>query len=143
MISMNRCLMNSGSEKNETAFRYERIHLDFHQSARLSATAAAALVDSSNDLYLSAVSVWEMQIKIQIGKLSFIVPLRQLVNDEMQKQGIHLLPIDLEHIYALHHLPFHHKDPFDRLLVAQAQIENLTLVSGDPALSSYSVNVIW
>lgn len=84
-----------------------------------------------------------MQIKVQLGKLDIDLLLPDFVEEQRLKNSLEALPIKLEHIFALEHLPFHHKDPFDRLLVAQAQAENLTLVSNDPALSSYQVGLVW
>jgi PIN domain nuclease of toxin-antitoxin system len=104
----------------------------FDEPEKLSAKAWAALADGNNDLLLSAASVWEMQIKIQLGKLKFTVSLRELVESQEQTNGVRVSPVDLEHILALDALPAHHKDPFDRLLAAQSNVEGAFLVSGDP-----------
>src|SRR5437588_7358785 len=92
----------------------------FNEPEKLSPKALALLADGDNDLILSAASVWEMQIKIQLGKLKFTVPLREIVESQEQTNGVQVLPVGLEHVLALDALPAHHKDPFDRLLVAQA-----------------------
>jgi PIN domain nuclease of toxin-antitoxin system len=84
-----------------------------------------------------------MQLKIQFGKLHFELPLSQLIEDQEKINGLRLLPIEPTHIYALSQLPYHHKDPFDRLLVAQALTENLPMVSVDPAFAAYPVQIIW
>lgn len=84
-----------------------------------------------------------MQIKIQQGKLRFTVPLRELVESQRQTNGVQDLPIELEHVLALDTLPALHKDPFDRLLVAQANVEGAFLVSRDPVFSSYPVKLLW
>lgn len=110
---------------------------------RLSTTARAIVQDRSNTLLLSLASVWEMQIKVQLGKLTIPVPLADLLQKQQADNQIELLPITLTHILALANLPSHHRDPFDRLLVAQAQIEQIPLLSGDPLLTRYAVQVIW
>lgn len=113
------------------------------QRGKLSATALTACEDFGNELYLSLASLWEMQIKLQTGKLSLQRPLAQLVAEQQQLNGLQLLPVKPAHIYALDQLPLHHKDPFDRLLIAQALHENLPLVSVDTAFAAYPVQVIW
>lgn len=113
------------------------------QKARLSAAALAAMQNQQNELLLSIASLWEMQLKIQLGKLHFNLPLPQLIEDQQRVNGLQLLPIAPDHIYALDQLPFHHKDPFDRLLVAQAIDESLSLVTADPALAAYPARIIW
>jgi PIN domain nuclease of toxin-antitoxin system len=115
----------------------------FDEPEKLSPKALAALTDRGNDLILSAASVWEMQIKIQLGKLKFTVPLRELVESQEQANGVLVLPVGLEHVLALDALPAYHKDPFDRLLAAQANVESAFLVSGDPVFSSYPVKLLW
>lgn len=110
---------------------------------RLSPTAIGLCEDGSNDLFLSIVSLWEMQLKIQLGKLRFNLPLNALIEAQQQINGIQLLAIESQHIYGLSQLPFHHKDPFDRLLVAQAVVENLPLISADPTLSTYPAQIVW
>ena len=94
-------------------------------------------------LYLSLVSLWELQIKSGLGELSLRLPLRELLADHQQKNGLRLLPITPEHLFALDALPQHHKDPFDRLLIAQAQVEGMPLASADPAFASYPVSIVW
>lgn len=110
---------------------------------RLSPPAQAALRDPQNMLYLSLVSVWEMQIKIQLGKMHLQASLATTLISQQQTNGIQLLPIDLSHILALSNLPQHHHDPFDRLLIAQAQAEDLTLVTNDLKIRSYDVVHLW
>ncbi len=84
-----------------------------------------------------------MQIKLQIGKLRLNMPLAQIIATQTQSNGLGLLQIELHHIYALDGLPPHHKDPFDRLIVAQAFAERYTLVSADSAMQAYSVPILW
>lgn len=110
---------------------------------KLSSNALQALEDENNHLFLSLVSIWEMQIKIQLGKMKVNLPLKDLVESQEQANGLEILAITREHIFALDSLPFHHKDPFDRLLLAQAIIENISIVTEDQKVSAYSVSVLW
>ncbi len=84
-----------------------------------------------------------MQIKIQLGKLRFEIPLPEILSAQQAVNGIQLLSIELPHIWALEGLPHHHRDPFDRLLIAQTQTENMTLVSSDKVFALYGVNLFW
>ena len=111
------------------------------QSTSLSASMRAVCEDPENTLYLSMVSVWEMQIKAQIGKLDLDRPLPLLISDQLESNSVKILPIELPHIFALGTLPMHHRDPFDRLLISQAQSEGLVLVSDDAIISQYDVTV--
>ena len=112
---------------------------------KLSDTARDALVDNDNRLLISTVSVWEIQIKQQLGKLQLDETLDVIISDQQKTNGMDVLPIELSHIYALQHLRNYHKDPFDRLLIAQAQIENITLMSADELIHYYNeiVEVLW
>jgi len=96
-----------------------------------------------HDFSLSVASAWEIQIKYQLGKLSLPLPIEELVNKNQLESDIHLLPIELAHISYLEQLPQHHKDPFDRIIIAQAIIEDMTVVTVDQAFTDYSVQVIW
>jgi PIN domain nuclease of toxin-antitoxin system len=98
---------------------------------KLSPKVAALFSDRTNQLLLSIASVWEMQIKLQIGKLTLPAPLANIITEQHTANGIQLLPIDLSHVLELASLADHHKDPFDRLLIAQARIEQATLVTDD------------
>lgn len=113
------------------------------EPTKISAQALGLLQDQSNDLFLSVISVWEMQIKLQIGKLKFNLPLAQLITEQQQTNQLSILPVTLEHVLALDSLPFHHKDPFDRLLITQANLEGAVLVSNDAIFSNYSVKSAW
>ncbi len=126
-----------------------RLLLDTHtfiwwdgEPGKLSPQALALCKDPTNTLVLSIASVWEMQIKIQLGKLSLRLPLRDVVA-EQQVNGMGLLPITLPHVLALEGLPHHHGDPFDRLLIAQAKAEGVSIISHDHKFTSYPVTVIW
>jgi PIN domain nuclease of toxin-antitoxin system len=83
-----------------------------------------------------------MQIKLQLGKLKLALPLQQLVGDQQQRNGMVVLPIEPTHVFALQRLPTHHNDPFDRLLIAQAFVEDLKLLSVDSVFTAYPVTVL-
>ena len=110
---------------------------------RLGLQANRLCFDPANQMVLSVASVWEMQIKVMLGKLTVHRPLKQIIADQIQQNGLEVLPVDLEHVLRLDALPPLHKDPFDRLLVAQALAEGWDLISHDPAIMQYSVKVIW
>jgi PIN domain nuclease of toxin-antitoxin system len=111
--------------------------------AKLSATAMALCTDPANELIISVTSLWEMQIKHQLGKLSLRLPLIIIVAHQQATNGMIVLPILPTHVFALDGLPTAHKDPFDRLLVAQANSEGATLVSADAIFKSYPVRMAW
>ena len=111
--------------------------------SKLSPQALALCDDSTNTLLLSVVSVWEMQIKAQLGKLIFARPLTDLIAQQQQANRLEILEIALAHVLALDGLPTPHKDPFDRLLVTQANNEGAVLLSRDPIFAQYPVNVLW
>lgn len=108
---------------------------------KLSASTMALCQDKTNVLYLSTASVWEIQLKHQLGKLELHQPLEKIIAEQQQIHGLKILPVELPHIYALRDLPMHHKDPFDRLLIAQARAEKMTLLSVDPMFASYPVSL--
>lgn len=105
----------------------------------LSQEARAAITDGNNIVFVSAATAWEISIKKAIGKLT--VP-RGSYLDELSVHRFMPLDITTEHALAVENLPQHHQDPFDRLLIAQAQIEKLTLVTRDPRIKQYTVQVI-
>lgn len=109
---------------------------------KLPAHVYAACMDNEHTLCLSAVSVWEIQIKIGIGKLNLERPLQRLVEEQMAN-GVEILPVKLPHLWQLSDLPQLHGDPFDRLLIAQAIAEDMHLVSADRVFSSYPVKLYW
>ena len=109
----------------------------------LSEKAYSICDDPNNDLLLSIASVWEIQIKVNLGKLTLPAPLSEIISKQLETNRFELLHIELSHIYGLARLPHHHKDPFDRMLVAQAKAENLSLISHDPMMKQYSIPVIW
>jgi PIN domain nuclease of toxin-antitoxin system len=113
------------------------------QSAQLSSKTIALIQDRTNRVFLSLVSVWEMQLKLQSNKLTLPSPLAKIIETQQQSNRVELLPVMLPHVLALDSLPSHHKDPFDRLLIAQARTENLTLISHDSVFTKYPVQIIW
>jgi PIN domain nuclease of toxin-antitoxin system len=110
---------------------------------KLSSTALRCCKDQANTLLLSVASVWEMQIKLQLGKLTLKLPLIEIIETQQQTNNIEILSVHLKHVFALESLPAPHKDPFDRLLIAQANVEGAVLLSCDPIFASYPVNVVW
>jgi PIN domain nuclease of toxin-antitoxin system len=98
--------------------------------------------DINNQLLLSMVSIWEMQIKLQLNKLKLNMSLAEMVTLQ-QNNGISVLSITINHIIGLDAIPSHHKDPFDRLLIAQATIEDAILLSKDTKFQEYPVQTIW
>ncbi|MBI2894582.1 MAG: type II toxin-antitoxin system VapC family toxin [Deltaproteobacteria bacterium] len=104
--------------------------------------AARVLGDDKAKLLLSVASVWEIAIKRSIGKLSLDLSTQEFVETAVAA-GISLHPIRPEHAYRTESLPWHHRDPFDRLLVAQALVDNLEVVTGDPRFRPYGVGVVW
>lgn len=112
-------------------------------SERLSPTARRLIEDADNQPLLSMASLWEMAIKLSIGKLTLGQPFDMLIPAQMRLNGIALLQIEMAHVAAVAKLPFHHRDPFDRLLIAQAIVEQIPIVSGDPASDSYGIKRLW
>ncbi len=110
-------------------------------NTRLSATARAAIADPENTILLSVITPWEMMIKSGLGKLSLQGAVQTIVHQQLRRHGFTLLSVRLEH--TLYNLPFHHKDPFDRLLIAQALEEGATLVTDDGLITQYGVQTLW
>lgn len=110
---------------------------------RLSQRVTDLLMDETNLWFLSLASVWEIQIKRQLGKLSLNLPLPELIASQQQTNGLQLLPIELNHIFTLENLPQFHRDPFDRLLIAQAITEQIPLLSIDTVFDHYPVQRLW
>ena len=106
---------------------------------------ARELILKTDEIYWSMVSIWEMGIKQSIGKPDFQLPANwsQYIPSEMSRQGLSLLDIRPSHCNTVSVLPWHHRDPFDRLLIATAQTENLTIISRDSHFKSYDVEIIW
>ena len=127
-----------------------RLLLDTHafiwwdsEPSKMSDHSLALCQDPDNEVILSVVSLWEIQIKAQLGKLKLASPLRDLVDAQQKANGLQLLGIQPSHAYALDSLPAHHKDPFDRMIVAQAKTEGLRIVTHDATIGRYPVDVEW
>ncbi len=110
---------------------------------RLSVNADALISDPDNDVEISPASYWELAIKISIGKYSLPEPYDVFMDREIAANDFHILHIEPRHTAIVSELPFHHKDPFDRLLIAQAQVEDIPIVSGDSVLDDYGVRRLW
>jgi PIN domain nuclease of toxin-antitoxin system len=111
--------------------------------AKLTALAQALLQDPSHDRLVSAASLWEIAIKFSLGRLPLSLPYRQWTDKAIADLGLILLPITLDHAERQASLPWHHRDPFDRLIVAQTQFEGLPVVSADAKLDIYGITRIW
>ncbi len=126
-----------------------RLLLDTHAllwwvdgGGRLSAAQKRAVARPANQVYVSVASSWEMAIKASLGKLELASPVGDYMVRHLAANRFQLLNVTLEHVARVEDLPYHHRDPFDRLLVAQAKEENLTLVSRDPIFVRYGVKRI-
>lgn len=111
--------------------------------ARLSAGAEKMIRRGGNEPLLSIASVWEIAIKVGLGRLPIPEPLESFVPEQPRINRIGLLPIELRHTFEVSRLPLHHRDPFDRLIIAQALSEDLPVVSADSAFDSYPVQRLW
>jgi PIN domain nuclease of toxin-antitoxin system len=116
----------------------------FAQPERLSEEAIAHIADETNELWFSVASIWEIGIKVGIGKLPLPEPIDSYISSRMVQLGARSLEITAPHALRVAALPLHHRDPFDRILIAQAQIEDMTLVSADAIFGKYSdVSILW
>jgi PIN domain nuclease of toxin-antitoxin system len=113
------------------------------EPSKLSATALAALQDPANDRLLSAATIWELAIKFGQGKIALAMPYRQWMETAITDLKLNILPITVEYAERQAVLPPHHKDPFDRLMIAQALVEGIPIVSADVAFDPYGVTRIW
>ena len=127
-----------------------RILLDTHvllwwllDEAALSPAARAAIADEANDTFVSAASAWEIAIKYKTGKLPSAAPLMADLEKAILDGGFTGIPITLRHGELAGSLPLHHKDPFDRMLIAQALAESLTLISNERLFDRYGVVRLW
>ncbi|MEH2150063.1 type II toxin-antitoxin system VapC family toxin [Nostoc sp.] len=115
----------------------------FAQPERLNEETIAHIADENNELWLSVASIWEIGIKVAIGKLSLPDPLDSYISSRMAQLGMRSLEITASHALQAAALPLHHRDPFDRMLIAQAQIEEMTLVSADSMFNKYDISLLW
>jgi PIN domain nuclease of toxin-antitoxin system len=127
-----------------------RLLLDTHTflwfiegNLNLSDTARNLIEDEGNQRFLSIASLWEISIKISLGKLELGMKITELVTQQVYGNAIDVLEIQSGHLDELTEMPFHHKDPFDRLIIAQSIVENMAVVSKDSAFRSYPVRLWW
>jgi PIN domain nuclease of toxin-antitoxin system len=112
-------------------------------SSELSVAGRALIMDSRNELFVSAVSAMEIAIKSRRGRLALPEPPESYVPSRLASEGFLAMPVEIVHALRLARLPDIHRDPFDRLLVAQAQVEGIPIVTSDPAIAQYDIETIW
>jgi PIN domain nuclease of toxin-antitoxin system len=110
---------------------------------KINKDAQELLIDPKHEIYLSAASSWEISLKIALGKLDLPGPAHRYIPERLQSWGIQPLSITHSHALAVGDLPPHHRDPFDRMLIAQARVENMVLLTADALLSKYDVEILW
>lgn len=110
---------------------------------RLSINARNYIADFDNELFLSIASLWEIAIKTSLGKLELLQPFDTLIPAQLEENAVQVLPIDLPHLSNVINLPFHHRDPFDRLIIAQSMTEELPVITSDATFKNYPINIIW
>jgi len=115
----------------------------FAQPDKLSENVIEQIANESNELWFSVASVWEMGIKVSIGKLPLPEQIDNYVSTRMTQLGARSLEINASHALRAAALPLHHRDPFDRMLIAQAQVEDMILVSADSTFNQYEVSLLW
>ena len=127
-----------------------RLLLDTHtflwwinDAPELSEASRQVISNTDNDCFLSVASCWEMAIKSSLGKLSLSKPVDRFVLDQITENGFLMLNIELRHVAIVESLPFHHRDPFDRLLIGQAISVKLTIITADSMFSKYDAKLIW
>jgi len=108
---------------------------------RLSDRVRALLPKS--DVWISVASLWEIIAKVQVGKLKLPTPVRDFLTLKLRENGVLILPLTFDHVRRLEELPLHHRDPFDRILIAQSLEENLPLITADSLFKNYAVRLIW
>lgn len=109
----------------------------------LSARARDLITDSENEIFFSVASAWEIAIKVQRGRMKLPDPPNQFIVQQVHKNNFQILPIQIDHALRVCDLPLYHFDPFDRLMVAQCQVESLSFITADAQISKYEVPVFW
>lgn len=112
-------------------------------SGRLSEEARQYIANLENEIFLSVVSLWEIAIKTSLGKLELLRPFDQLIPEHLEQNDITVLPIQISHLFKVINLDFHHRDPFDRLIIAQGLVEQMPVITNDAAFYQYPVQLIW
>lgn len=127
-----------------------RLLLDTHTflwfvlgDSRCSQTARKLIEDEANEKWLSPASHWELAIKISMGKYTLPIPFKEFIQRAATNNGFLFLPIEPSHTALLTTMPYHHRDPFDRLMIAQATVEQMQLLSADTAFDAYSITRLW
>lgn len=110
---------------------------------RLSKRVRGLIADNDNEIWISIASLWEITIKTSIGKLTLLKSFAEIIPQQLAENDITVLPINLDDLTVVVNLPLHHRDPFDRLLIAQAISRNIPLISDDSNFGAYPVTVIW
>ncbi|MFZ4815032.1 MAG: type II toxin-antitoxin system VapC family toxin [Phototrophicaceae bacterium] len=110
---------------------------------QLSATAREVIEHPDHTIYISIASLWEIAIKVSLGKLKAPLPLSDFISQQLHENDITLLGITVMHLNTVANLPFHHRDPFDRLIVAQAKTEGLSILGVDAIFDAYAVKRLW
>ena len=110
---------------------------------RLSSRARDVISDGTNELFVSAATGWEITIKVQIGRLELPQDPEHFLPQQLKANAFKILPIEMAHALHVFSLPDHHRDPFDRILVAQAQVEDMPILSADPNIKKYQIETIW
>lgn len=114
-----------------------------YDEAKLSGRVLKIIDNTNNNLFLSSGSVWEIVIKTKLGKLVVPKDLNSFIAEQINFWRIKPLPIQISHAVEINNLPAHHKDPFDRILISQANIEKLTIITNDSQIKRYSVKTVW
>ncbi|MEM6264669.1 MAG: type II toxin-antitoxin system VapC family toxin [Bacteroidota bacterium] len=109
---------------------------------RLSSKARKVMVNPNNEIHVSIASIWEISIKLSIGKLNLSRTLDEIL-EEMEELDFRILPISIKALRYLRNMPFHHKDPFDRLIISQAIASGVTCIASDEKFSLYNPKIIW
>ncbi|ALF52650.1 twitching motility protein PilT [Nostoc piscinale CENA21] len=112
-------------------------------NVRLSNQVLELINDDDNKVFLSIASIWEMGIKQGIGKLTFNLPLEMLITQQISVNDFSVLDIKISHVSTVSQLPLYHRDPFDRMLIAQAIVENLPILSADTIFDAYLIKRLW
>ncbi len=127
-----------------------RVLLDTHtllwwiaEDARLSHKACDVMADGRNVLLVSAASGWEIAIKVGLGRIELPRPIAAFLSEQLRQNQMDVLPVQMSHALRVQELPPLHRDPFDRMLVAQAQLERLPILTADPSIARYDVEVVW
>jgi PIN domain nuclease of toxin-antitoxin system len=127
-----------------------RLLLDTHaflwfvlNDPQLSAPARAAISDPANDVLVSPATYWEIAIKVRTGKYTLAAPYQDFIQHSLDANDFEILPIEVRHTAVVAAMPFHHRDPFDRLLIAQALAEDVALVSNEALFDAYGVRRLW